>query len=758
MELEKPFHLRGQIMKKKKTLAILLSMTYLFAASFCLMSVNGFDNLSLKIKATDRPSQFDCSYYFNPANEFTSIYDINCGVLDNSLDSEKTYKTWGTVTAQWLSGNEEPYKTNTYIQSRSSDGHDAAILLYNCNTPEASYPIGSVIEVTFTKSKVSDYNGMIEISNCASGVERAYGANPNDVIAYDMPASDWQYRTAYTSETFRRYREYGPRKIHISGATVVNLDDSNVTLKYGTYFAYGYFGGLSFASSIKAKFQQYLGLEVPVDLTAYMGFYISGGNRKMQLLIRDVNNIEENYLGVKSIEVDTTGLKLVYHESDSELEYPTNITAYYTDGTNHQLNATELTRVECTGYDFSVYGYQVVVVTYTDENGYRAFDSYTINVFSDEGYFGFTYDNLISSIVSNKYQTGSSGSFNYYNVYHEFYRAVGYQENSFLKLLPFSHDYGNAPGGAFLNRDDLYNIKEIHLDYHTESADGNDEAHLYYGQSSYSNSVALNNSTTSTTLDLTGLDDVGYFKVETGDCALYIDSLYVIFNPQVGHAFTEQDVSVGSYRTHTQVCNEPLVAGSTTAEAVTSYTISGGEYVVKTTKEYTYYTYEYVSEHPECVDDASMITPEDVSNYYSIFKQFPANYVYENDWDAAYAIFGSKTRCVSTYNRTDGYMNGLPWKAYPDTVKPRYHEFDIDLDGTYSKSNRSVGRLVAVESGFTNIGYGNGDDIICFFTDDHYSTFQEYNNLGEFLPRFNRNNRITNYRWSEPTLLTKASA
>ena len=36
--------------------------------------------------------------------------------------------------------------------------------------------------------------------------------------------------------------------------------------------------------------------------------------------------------------------------------------------------------------------------------------------------------------------------------------------------------------------------------------------------------------------------------------------------------------------------------------------------------------------------------------------------------------------------------------------------------------------------------------------DDHYATFQEYGNLGEFLPRFNAERKVLNVVWREPSL------
>ena len=63
---------------------------------------------------------------------------------------------------------------------------------------------------------------------------------------------------------------------------------------------------------------------------------------------------------------------------------------------------------------------------------------------------------------------------------------------------------------------------------------------------------------------------------------------------------------------------------------------------------------------------------------------------------------------------------------------------------------RGVGRVVAWIYGINNSAYGNGSYAVCDFTDDHYATFQEFNNLGEFLPKFDAEQKITGKKWSAP--------
>ena len=739
---------------RKKTTAILLSITYLFAASSCLMSIANTPSDVFKIKATEHPTKMDCSYYYNPANGFTSIHDLNVGLINGSLN-EENYKTWGTVTKNWYSTNGT--STNTIIQSRCSDGSNSAILLSNLGTTDESYPAGTVVEVVAPTSSIVLSSGTPKIISPAT-VEKAYPlTNPYPVISYEIPAADWTYQTDYTSPTFMRYREQNLRKVQINDAYVTQLDNNgNATIRYGgidvpVYFAY-LGSGSSDTHDIHDKLNNFLGAPVTVDVTGFIGFFISGQNNKMQLLIRDADDISGE-LGLKEIYINA---KKTTYQKGEPFENPTAATVYYTDGTYRSLTEEELGGLDHADFDSNILGYQHPTVRFTEGN-YSVVSSYSVGVFDSNGNFGAILKPDISYLISNKYYSGNTGTFTYDYVGYNYYRAVGSQNSSVVKLLPLSHSYGNALGGSLYNADDLYNIQEIHLSYHTSKSDGMNKAHLYYGKNNYTESYELNYSVESTTVDITSLNDYAYFKVESGDCNLFIDNLYIIYHPEESEDFITSGMGVNQYRASPSTYTNALEPGVTTVEAVTSYTIDGGEYVVTATKPYTYYTYAYVSEHPECANDASMITPEDVANYYSIFKEFPANYVTSSNYNAAKTIFGDKTRCVSTYSRTDGYMTCFAghYLNYGGTNAPRYHEFDIALGNSYSSSNRGVGRVVAIESGFVDAAYGSGSDRVCYFTDDHYATFQEFNNLGQFLPRFNAESRITNLSWSVPTYLTR---
>ena len=164
-------------------------------------------------------------------------------------------------------------------------------------------------------------------------------------------------------------------------------------------------------------------------------------------------------------------------------------------------------------------------------------------------------------------------------------------------------------------------------------------------------------------------------------------------------------------------------------------------YEIIETKTYTYFTYEDVVKDPSLVELAAYIEPIDVANYFIAFGTYPANYVYKKQFDTAKATFGSYTRCVSDYSRTDGYARSVPC-AFKNG-KPHYYECDIALEKSYSRSNRGVGRLVVWEYGFDAKGYD--DAPVAVYTDDHYASFTEYLNNGSWGERFNAEMNVTAY-------------
>ena len=241
-----------------------------------------------------------------------------------------------------------------------------------------------------------------------------------------------------------------------------------------------------------------------------------------------------------------------------------------------------------------------------------------------------------------------------------------------------------------------------------------------------------------------------YFSFNSGDYPTTIKTIEVVYT-----AGTAQAIGAAAESGKDKVRLNPItytgvkVPGETkvTVPIDVKYDEATKTYTVIKEKEYTYYTSTYVRNHPEVKDDATMIDPIDVCNYYTIFSTWPANYAEKSgsiNVNSIYSIFGKDTRQVSIYNRTDGYATSVPWRG-----TEKYYELDIDVDGTYSTSGRGSGRVVAWKSGFNATGYDNSP--VCLYTDDHYNTWLEYYNNGTWSNRYNGEGNITGVSFSAPT-------
>ena len=252
-----------------------------------------------------------------------------------------------------------------------------------------------------------------------------------------------------------------------------------------------------------------------------------------------------------------------------------------------------------------------------------------------------------------------------------------------------------------------------------------------------------------------------YFSINTGDYMTEISKIEIVYTqPSIDEPTSVSESGKGLTRVNPVEYEGKLVAGQSKVSVPTNveYDSSKGKYVATEKKELTYYTLDYVKAHPEVKDDASMITPEEVSMYYTAFKAFPANYTLlpsngsRGNIDAVVDVFGYDARYVSKYNRTDGYAVSIPWSG-----DGYYYEFDINIDGNYVPANitidgknlsknRGSGRVVGWEKGFDAKGYD--DSIVCLYTDDHYASWLEYYNDGSWSNRYNGEQNITGVSFS----------
>lgn len=860
-------------MNKKLPLLITLLATSAIAVSVVAISAN--TNHSKRLFAGEKPNSLSCDYYFDPANGYTSIYEIN-QALYNGESVASDIKTWGTVTCSFANSSGTTYQY--YIQSTDQYGNSAALSLYNVSS--GSLKVGSVL--TITSGTYSLYNGLTQVSSPAFEVD--YDTNPYPVETLETDSSYWNVSTVNEKKVVGAY---GPIKTSVSNVTINSTtsgrqanatfaDDSPILLFYNSIDA---------KSAIQAKFESLSGKKVRV--TGYSTFYAYNNNfnsssATLEMLIRNPNDIEEIVANLESISV--TNAKTEYFVGDSFVA-PT-VTANYDDDShadvsddatftgynlsqpgnqtvtvsyggktttyNITVTAVSVTQITVlntttsffvgdtfelggtvvadynngtysdvtasatiTGYNMSQAGNQTVTVSYggksitydievvavtlssisvegqttsfdvgdafsfggvvtahynnddsedvTASSTFSGYDmsqvgnqtvtvsyggkttSYQISVNAIELEHMYMNSSLIS--VSTQYSNGNYGSSGIY----EYYRAVGSNWGSvFCRLLPYTgYDYGEPLPGSIYNTSPIDGIKSLTIQYSTVG-DSGEKPYITYGENNYRDGKVyfdFSDSTDEIEIDLSAYD-VNYFTINSGDVTLYLESVDIAYSDTTtthGHSFVYD--TQDSYRIEPTVYTGTKVAGSTqvTVPVEINYDEVNETYTVVSSKTYTYYTFDYVESNPSYADDAAMITPTDVSNYYIIFGEFPANYGYSSKRAKLAEVFGSNARLVSQYSRTDGYATAVPWRNQPGKDTPLYYEFDIDVDSTYTTSSRGVGRVVAWTYGFTCYD----EYTTCVYTDDHYATFQEFNNFGGFGPRFNSERVIAGRQFNE---------
>lgn len=350
-----------------------------------------------------------------------------------------------------------------------------------------------------------------------------------------------------------------------------------------------------------------------------------------------------------------------------------------------------------------------------------------------------------------EYDTGTYGSGSMGGVTFEYYRAYKtFGEQLVATLLPTPGELAvGATEGALYNTTPIYGIQSISITYKSEAA-----ALLYTSDDRIADATAyvLPKSISFQTISFE-VDTDNFFKIITGNSSLSLQEISFSYtNEKVSYNTQKQLSGIEDFRLNPTTFEGTLIAGQSSVSVPVKVEYDGGRYEIKQTKTYTYYTVEYVESHPEIKGQAAMLTPEDVAAYYAAFKQIPANYAAKTknlnsvlrSYDNLYQIFGEDTRYVSKYNRSNGYAQYVPHES--NNV---YYEFDIAFSSSYwERGERGVGRVVTWEYGWIGSEYDASP--VSVYTDDHYATFQEYLNTGEFGKRFDAEMNLTFIKHSEP--------
>ena len=346
----------------------------------------------------------------------------------------------------------------------------------------------------------------------------------------------------------------------------------------------------------------------------------------------------------------------------------------------------------------------------------------------------------------------------------EGYRIGGYRIGSNAgTVIPDDTLYKNTAyegrQGAVYNITPVTDIKALQITYSTQyTYTANPELpNVTFGDTKRCNDYKYtleetNKTDITVTVNVNGIG-FDYFSVNTGDFTLSLSTIRVIYSSTTkGETIVTPASGQGKVRINPYTYTGTKVAGQTkvTVPMEVEYNSETNTYVVTEEKTYTYYTFNYVRNHPECKSDATQIDPIDVANYFTIFGTWPANYAESRGSITTNTInstFGKDTRQVSIYNRNDGYATSVPWNG-----TEYYYELDIDLDGKYTTGSRGSGRVVAWKSGFNATGYDNSP--VCLYTDDHYNTWLEYYNNGTWSNRFNGEGNVTGVSFIAPTTVT----
>ena len=415
------------------------------------------------------------------------------------------------------------------------------------------------------------------------------------------------------------------------------------------------------------------------------------------------------------------------------------------------------------------------IVTTTDEGSKELIPTFATNEIkellnSTDYAEANTYEENITDSLSNislysapsdaySYPTGNYGaSKKISGIYFNYYRTYRNSSDLFISILKTNDFLNDSLYPSMLyNSTAIKGIRKITLNY--KSAD---DFYILYGNDRKTNNVMrIKKSTDFATVDAY-FPKSAFFRIVAKNSDVDLKRVDIYYDNS-----DNSNTDYYSYEGFRIECNydefDNILNGEVRSIPTKIKIIDNG-YEILETKEYTYYKQTYVMSDEFTKDmflENALTNPVDVANYYTLFHDFPVNYCYKEDISSYKSKFDSNLlRQVSYYTRTDGYVsainkgNGVKVATNPVSGYPDYYELDFDVDGTYTTSSRGVGRLVAFQEGFEATGYSNKPVIV--YTDDHYSTFMEYNNYGGFETRFNGESYAT-FHWINPltTLIKK---
>lgn len=423
---------------------------------------------------------------------------------------------------------------------------------------------------------------------------------------------------------------------------------------------------------------------------------------------------------------------------------------------------SSIAKVDNKGYVTAISQGKTNIKVKTNDGGYEASCLVTVNpAYKIED---MSHKTISSGPDNAKYDT-NNGRFENNDIEYAYYRnAYSYDYGlgrfyAHASRISGSHD--GSMHGAIYNLDPIPSLYFVGLTYKSLGS-----FTLKAGTSfEYEVSKAISSSSDDNEIIIDLGKACTYFMIETGEYDVYLDSITIYYSGK-SISYSSDLLPLTNQRIQPTTHSEVLFEGDY-VDVPIEVEIEDGKYKITKTKRYTYYSFEYLEDYHSSLsislDDVAMTDPVDIANYYIAFKRIPPNFCYKYSLDhhdyvgssyRVYNLFGSKTRVASEYNRTNGYAVGIPYNYDYDF---HYLELDVDLTGSYTTSNRDVGRVVVWATGWSNY---LSSTPVATFTRDHYETFEEYLGGGRFSTPFDTNNDISHrsqYYYYDTITLDKIS-
>lgn len=347
-----------------------------------------------------------------------------------------------------------------------------------------------------------------------------------------------------------------------------------------------------------------------------------------------------------------------------------------------------------------------------------------------------SYSLLLDKSVYTKggYTDGNYGNSNHM----EYYRTYA-TRNSYTKLL--KKNQNDINDSAVYNMPYFSKIYSVIITYQTDSFLN----FSYSNDKSYDNNVILPKTNGFETYSIK-FNPSNFIRFSSSEDVV-IEKIVIYYDSKEKPSYDK--VSYDGFRIKLNYNEFDNLKDGLVRTIPTKISFDGSNYNVLETKDFKYYSRNYLSDNFNInnkADKLALTDPLDVASYYMLFHDFPLNYGYTSDLlDLDDYFSESLLRKVQSFSRTDGYATSVPYKK---DCNVEYLELDFAKNEKYTTSQRGTGRIVVFINGFEGKTYS--DEPVCLYTDDHYATFSEFTNAYSFNKAFDAE---MNYTGNKHTLV-----